>query len=424
MGNKKHSKKHQDETSTDSDSSDSDSSSSSSDSSDSPPASKKTKKDVKVQDKSEKERLSSSKKGGKHLVESEEYTSKASSKWDSPQERIDHKKEKKTEKVRTSSADRDVKNDAEKEQELEHRRKDQGYSKQKDYSRDRRYDRRDRKYDDRDEQQRDRNDRNDDRNRRRNDRDYSSKRYSYDRNNSSEQKDYDRNDRSYNSRKSNEDRGYQNKYRNRRHRSRSASLEGKDVKWGKGDDSKSSNKSDKSKDKEKPNFSLSGKLTEETNTYRGFVIKYSEPPEARKPKRRWRLYPFKGEKALQTLYIHRESAYLIGRERKIVDLPVDHPSCSKQHAVLQYRLVPFTREDGSTGKRVRPYLIDLDSANGTFINNKKIDPKKYVELLEKDVIKFGYSSREYVLLHENSKDEAQDDDVKDEVYEPVKKEKD
>lgn len=35
-----------------------------------------------------------------------------------------------------------------------------------------------------------------------------------------------------------------------------------------------------------------------------------------------------------------------------------------------------------------------------------------MELLEKDVIKFGYSSREYVLLHENSKDEAMDDDVK------------
>lgn len=74
---------------------------------------------------------------------------------------------------------------------------------------------------------------------------------------------------------------------------------------------------------------------------------------------------------------------------------------------------------------MRPYLIDLDSANGTFINNKKIDSRKYVELLEKDVIKFGFSSREYVLLHENSKDEAQDDDVKEEeVYEPVKKEKD
>lgn len=69
---------------------------------------------------------------------------------------------------------------------------------------------------------------------------------------------------------------------------------------------------------------------------------------------------------------------------------------------------------------MRPYIIDLDSANGTFINNKKIDPKKYVELLEKDVIKFGFSSREYVLLHENSKDEALDDDVKQEEEEDVK----
>lgn len=206
-------------------------------------------------------------------------------------------------------------------------------------------------------------------------------------------------------------------YRNRndrrnRRRSRSKSYDHANALWGKNNDKKKEEKPPV--DKQKPNFGLSGKLTEETNTYKGIVIKYSEPPEARKPKRRWRLYPFKGEKALQTLYIHRESAYLIGRERKVVDLPVDHPSCSKQHAALQYRLVPFTREDGTSGKRVRPYLIDLESANGTYINNKRIEPKKYVELLEKDVIKFGFSSREYVLLHENSKDEAQDDDVKEE----------
>lgn len=80
-------------------------------------------------------------------------------------------------------------------------------------------------------------------------------------------------------------------------------------------------------------------------------------------------------------------------------------------------MVPYEREDGSTGKRVRPYIIDLESANGTFVNNNKIDPKKYVELLEKDVVKFGFSSREYVLLHEASKDEAEDDEVADDVVE-------
>jgi pSer/pThr/pTyr-binding forkhead associated (FHA) protein len=31
----------------------------------------------------------------------------------------------------------------------------------------------------------------------------------------------------------------------------------------------------------------------------------------------------------------------------------------------------------------RPYIIDLESANGTFINGEKIEPAKYYELLEK-----------------------------------------
>ena len=31
----------------------------------------------------------------------------------------------------------------------------------------------------------------------------------------------------------------------------------------------------------------------------------------------------------------------------------------------------------------RPYLIDLNSTNGTYINNNKIDPTRYVELREK-----------------------------------------
>uniref|UniRef100_G1PAL4 FHA domain-containing protein n=1 Tax=Myotis lucifugus TaxID=59463 RepID=G1PAL4_MYOLU len=167
--------------------------------------------------------------------------------------------------------------------------------------------------------------------------------------------------------------------------------------------------------KEKPSFELSGALLEDTNTFRGVVIKYSEPPEARLPKKRWRLYPFKNDEVLPIMYIHRQSAYFLGRHRRVADIPIDHPSCSKQHAVFQYRLVEHTRADGTVGRRVKPYIIDLGSGNGTCLNNKRIEPQRYYELKEKDVLKFGFSSREYVLLHESS--DTSEVDRKDEEEE-------
>ncbi|CDW53909.1 Smad nuclear interacting protein 1 [Trichuris trichiura] len=162
-------------------------------------------------------------------------------------------------------------------------------------------------------------------------------------------------------------------------------------------------------EKEKPNFEITGALAADTNTYKGVVIKYSEPSEARKPKLRWSLYPFKGDAALPIYEIHRQSAYLFGRDRNIADIPVDHPSCSKQHAVFQYRSVPVELEDGTTVFHVKPYLIDLGSANGTYLNNERMEPQRYYELFEKDVFRFGYSTREYVLLNEKSADNVDDE---------------
>ena len=31
----------------------------------------------------------------------------------------------------------------------------------------------------------------------------------------------------------------------------------------------------------------------------------------------------------------------------------------------------------------RPYIIDLNSTNGTYLNNQRIDPRRYYELKEK-----------------------------------------
>jgi len=152
-------------------------------------------------------------------------------------------------------------------------------------------------------------------------------------------------------------------------------------------------------------FGLSGKLAEETNTVNGVTLVYSEPPEASKPRHHWRLYVFKNGKPLDdVLHIHRQSFYLFGRERRVVDVPTDHPSCSKQHAVIQFRSVAAKEglAHNGGGSDVRPYLMDLGSTNGTFINGSRLDPQRYYQLLEKDTIKMGCSSREYVMLHDKS----------------------
>lgn len=130
------------------------------------------------------------------------------------------------------------------------------------------------------------------------------------------------------------------------------------------------------------------------------VLKYHEPPEARKApaKEPWRLYVFKGDELLEVVELGERSCWLIGRERLVVDFPLDHPSCSKQHAAIQFRYVEKRNESGDRIGKVKPYLIDLESSNGSSVNGDAVPPGRYVELRDKDVLRFGLSSREYVLM--------------------------
>ncbi|GAA6057159.1 hypothetical protein JCM3770_003994 [Rhodotorula araucariae] len=149
-----------------------------------------------------------------------------------------------------------------------------------------------------------------------------------------------------------------------------------------------------------PDFKPSGALAAETNTLNGVVLKYAEPPEARKPVRNWRLYVFKGKEQVELFHVHRQSCYLFGRDRIVADIPVDHPSASKQHAVLQFRQVTERNEFGDTKSLTKPFLIDLDSANGTMVNDEAVPASRFYELRSGDVLKFAFSTREYVLLVE------------------------
>ncbi|KAF2086273.1 SMAD/FHA domain-containing protein [Saccharata proteae CBS 121410] len=155
-------------------------------------------------------------------------------------------------------------------------------------------------------------------------------------------------------------------------------------------------------EKQKPNHEQTGLLAKESNTVAGtnIVLKYNEPADARKPpaSEAWRMYVFKGADVLDTVELGSQSCWLVGREAAVADLLVQHPSTSKQHAVIQFRHTVRTNEFGDKESKVRPYLIDLESANGSVLNGERVEPSRYVEIMDKDVVKFGLSEREYVIM--------------------------
>lgn len=159
------------------------------------------------------------------------------------------------------------------------------------------------------------------------------------------------------------------------------------------------------KPKEKPNFGTSGALAAASNAVEQadgstITLKYHEPAEARKPSPRdeWKLFVFKGGDVVDTIDLSARSCWLVGREMAVVDLPAEHPSISKQHAVIQFRYTEKRNEFGDKIGKVKPYIIDLESANGTILNDDKIPESRYLELRDKDMIQFGHSTREYVVM--------------------------
>lgn len=147
-------------------------------------------------------------------------------------------------------------------------------------------------------------------------------------------------------------------------------------------------------DKEEPNFEASGLLAMEDNSKNGVALKFTLPPESRMPTLKWRLYLYtKGTVEPKIVHVHRQKGYLFGKDRRVADIPTDHQTCSKQHAILHYRHM---------NGEVKPYVMDLESVNGTFLNGERLEAARYYELRERDVVKFGMSSREYVMLHGGS----------------------
>lgn len=73
------------------------------------------------------------------------------------------------------------------------------------------------------------------------------------------------------------------------------------------------------------------------------------------------------------------------------DVLVEHPSCSRFHALLQYCVIEKDK------RKKGYYLFDLGSTHGTYLNKEKLRPKVYTRIRVGYQIKFGGSTRLYIV---------------------------
>lgn len=118
-------------------------------------------------------------------------------------------------------------------------------------------------------------------------------------------------------------------------------------------------------------------------------VPYEEPPWSGVPDRAYSFQVLKSGVIVQTINLDKPFT-VVGRKEDC-DIVMDHPSISRYHAVVQYRLVP--------GEQVKSgfYLYDLDSTHGTFVNKNQVRPRSYTRINVGHIVKFGGSTRGYIL---------------------------
>ncbi|XP_068089544.1 kanadaptin [Hyperolius riggenbachi] len=130
-----------------------------------------------------------------------------------------------------------------------------------------------------------------------------------------------------------------------------------------------------------------------SDAYRqSLTIPYREPSWSGRPQALYSLEMLKGGAIVSTKALNDLSWTVFGR-LPVCHISLEHPSVSRFHAILQYRAIPGSEPDQEPGF----YVFDMDSTHGTFINKQRIPPKTYCRFRVGHVLKFGGSTRLFVL---------------------------
>lgn len=127
-------------------------------------------------------------------------------------------------------------------------------------------------------------------------------------------------------------------------------------------------------------------------------LPYTEPSWAGLPGVPYTFELLKNGAILDTVPLSQQSYFVVGR-LPVCDISLEHPSISRYHAVVQYR--GNAGDTGAVGEKLGFYIYDLGSTHGTFVNKNKIPSKTYMRLHVGHVVKFGGSTRLFILQVRN-----------------------
>ncbi|XP_071441508.1 kanadaptin [Hetaerina americana] len=139
-------------------------------------------------------------------------------------------------------------------------------------------------------------------------------------------------------------------------------------------------------------------------------IPYREPSWSSLLEEPYSLEVLKSGSIIETIDLSSKPFFVFGRQSNC-DVQLGHPTISRHHAVLQHKAKSDTssEDDRSTFKDAGLYVYDLGSTHGTFVNKHMLPKQRYIRLNVGHMLKFGGSTRSYIVIGPKSDVEAESD---------------
>ncbi|OHS99815.1 FHA domain containing protein [Tritrichomonas foetus] len=146
--------------------------------------------------------------------------------------------------------------------------------------------------------------------------------------------------------------------------------------------------------KEHPNWGIRALYNDRQLIRDKKLTKYFIPFDSTNPDKSWHLFIFRDDENEEEFEM-TSPTILIGRE-KFCDIILKDATVSRQHCAIQFRL---TKASESEPKLItKPYIFDMSSKGGTFINENVVPPMCFIELKPSDTISFAKSSENIVVM--------------------------